>query len=75
MHSQKNPEEAVKIIAHDLLMGKVFQENIGIIRAYHSFPKFKSNLLEVDYRDYFKWLREKLIHWQQIYDSREYQNH
>ncbi|CAB3979299.1 PREDICTED: uncharacterized protein LOC107327384 [Paramuricea clavata] len=60
-HSQKNPEEGVKIIAHDLLMGEVFHKKEKR-QGYHSFSKFKSNLLDVDYRDYFKWIREKLIH-------------
>lgn len=54
-HSQKNPEEAVKIIAHDLLMGEVFHKKEKR-QGYHSFSKFKSNLLDVDYRDYFNSL-------------------
>ena len=73
LHSQKNPEEAVKIIAHGLLMGQVFQKKEHR-KGYPSFSKFKSNLLDVDYRDFFKWFKEKLAHWKQIYESRRFHN-
>ena len=37
LHSQKNPEEAVKIIAHGLLMGQVFQKKEHR-KGYPHFP-------------------------------------
>jgi hypothetical protein len=73
LHRQKNPEEAVKIIIHDLLYGKVFQKNHKR-EGYKSFPKFKSNILDVDCREYFKWMRDKLADWKKIYEIRKVNN-
>lgn len=66
-HGSKNPEEAVEIIVNDLLKGKVFEKLPGR-SGYPSFAKFKSNILDLDYRDFFQWSRDKLKEWKGIYE-------
>ena len=66
-HGSKNPEEAVEIIVNDLLKGKAFEKLPGR-SGYPSFAKFKSNILDLDYRDFFQWSRDKLKEWKGIYE-------
>ena len=65
----RNPEEAVEIIANDLLKGKVFEKLPGR-SGYPSFAKFKSNILDLDYRDFFQWSKE----WKGIYEVADHRN-
>lgn len=66
-HGSRNPEEAVEIIVNDLRKGKVFEKLPG--RSGHpSFAKFKSNILDLDHRDFFQWSRGKLKEWKGIYE-------
>ena len=58
-HGSKNPEEAVEIIVNDLLKGNIFEQQPGR-SGYPSFAKFKSNILDVDYRDFFSGQRTGL---------------
>ena len=67
-HGSKNAEEAVNIIVKDLLEGKVFQKTDGR-PGYPSFPKFKSNIIDIDYRDFFKWTKDCLNHWKGVYET------
>ena len=64
-HGSKNPEEAIQIIVKDLLDGKVFQKTNGRT-GYPSFPKFKSNVIDIDYREFFKWIKDCLNHWKGV---------
>ena len=67
-HGSKNPEEAVQIVVKDLLDGKVFQKTNG--RAgYPTFPKFTSNVIDIDYRDFFKWTKDCLNRWKGVYET------
>ena len=66
-HGSKNPEEAVQIIVNDLLKGNVFEQQPGR-SGYPSFAKFKSNILDVDYRDFFQWSKDRLREWKGIYE-------
>ena len=51
-HGNTDPEETVSIIVKDLISGKVFETSPGR-KGYPSFQKFKSNVLDIDYRDFF----------------------
>lgn len=64
-HGSKNPEEAVEIIVNDLLKGNIFEQQPGR-SGYSSFAKFKSNILDVDYRDFFQWSKDRLREWKGI---------
>lgn len=66
-NGSKNSEEAVEIIVNDLLRGSVFGQRPGR-SGYRSFAKFKSNILDVDYRDFFQWSKDRLREWQGIYE-------
>ena len=66
-HGSKNPEEAVEIIVNDLLKGNIFEQQPGR-SGYSSFAKFKSNILDVDYRDFFQWSKDRLREWKGIYE-------
>ena len=66
-HGSKNPSEAVNIMVNDLLKGKVFEKLPGR-KGYPSFPKFKSNVLEIDHRDFFQWARDRFRDWKGIYE-------
>ncbi|XP_028412550.1 uncharacterized protein LOC114535442 [Dendronephthya gigantea] len=67
-HKNKDVEDALRIIINDLLQGKVFKKANG--RAgYPSFPKFPSNILDIDYRDFFQWIKGHLNHWKAIYET------
>ena len=66
-HGSKNPEEAVEVIVNDLLKGNVFGHRPGR-SGYPSFAKFKSNILDVDYRDFFQWSKDRLREWKAIYE-------
>ena len=64
-HGSKNPEEAVEIIVNDLLKSNVSEQQPGR-SGYSSFAKFKSNILDVDYRDFFQWSKDRLREWKGI---------
>ena len=51
-HGNTDPEETVSIIVKDLISGKVFETSPGR-KSYPSFQKFKSNVLDIDYTDFF----------------------
>ena len=70
-HGNKDPEEAVNIIVNDLLKGKVFEKSPGR-KGYQSFPNFKSNLLDIDYRDFFQWAKDRFDEWKGIYEVAEH---
>lgn len=70
-HGSKDPEEAVSIIVNDLIRGKVFEKSPGR-QGYPSFPKFKTNVLDIDYRDFFKWAKERFHEWKGIYEVAEH---
>lgn len=70
-HGSKNPEEAVTITVNDLLQGRVFHKVPGR-PGYHSFPDFKSNILDIDYRNFFQWAKDCLKHWKGIYEATEH---
>lgn len=66
-HGSENPGEAVEIIVNDLIKGNVFQR-LPARSGYPSFSKFKSNILDIDYRDFFQWSKDKLKEWKGIYE-------
>ena len=37
--------------------------------TWPSFQKFRPDILDVDYRDFFAWAREKLDEWKGIYEG------
>lgn len=51
-YGSKNLEEVVEIIVNDLFKGKVFEKLFGRF-GYLLFVKFKLNILDFDYRDFF----------------------
>lgn len=66
-HGEKNKDESVKSIAADLLQGKVFDHIPG--RYYPGFERCKSNILDIEYRDFFTWAKNHLKHWKGIYET------
>ena len=70
-HGSKDPEETVSIIVNDLLKGKVFEQLPGRT-GYPSFPNFKSNVLDIDYRDFFQWAKDRFCDWKAIYEVAEH---
>lgn len=70
-HGSKDPQEAVAIVVNDLLRGKVFDKTLGR-QGYPSFPKFKSNVLDIDYRDFFQWAKDRFREWKGIYEVAEH---
>ena len=69
-HGSKDPEEAVSIIVNDLIKGKAFERSVDR-HGYPSFPKFKTNVLVIDYRDFFQWTKERFNEWKGIYEVAE----
>ena len=67
-HGSKNTAETVQSMANDLLQGNVFQCIPGRER-YQSFKKFKSNILDIDYRDFFSWVNNHLKQWKGVYET------
>ena len=51
-HGNTDPEGTVSIIVKDLISRKMFETSPGR-KGYPSFQKFKSNVLDIDYRDFF----------------------
>jgi hypothetical protein len=37
--------------------------------GHPSFKKFKSNILDIDYRDLFAWAKKHLNEWKGIYET------
>lgn len=70
-HGSKDPEEAVEVIVNDLLLGNVFEKVPGR-SGYPSFAKFRSNILDIDYRDFFQWAKDRLNEWKAIYEVAEH---
>lgn len=70
-HGSKNPEEAVTITVNDLLQGRVFHKLPGR-PGCHSFPTFTSNILDIDYRNFFQWAKNGLNQWKGIYETTEH---
>ncbi|CAB4013368.1 Hypothetical predicted protein [Paramuricea clavata] len=64
---EKNKDESVKSIAADLLQGKVFDHISG--RYHPGFERCKSNILDIEYRDFFTWAKNHLKHWKEIYET------
>ena len=67
-HGYKNSTETVQSIATDLLQGEVFKYTAGR-DGYPSFRNFKSNILDIGYRDFFQWTRNRLKQWKGIYET------
>ena len=67
-HRNKNAAETVQSMANDLLQGNVFQCIPGR-ESYQSFKKFKSNILDIDYRDIFSWVNNHLKQWRGVYET------
>lgn len=66
-HGNTDPEETVSIIVKDLISGKVFETSPGR-KGYPSFQKFKSNVLDIDYRDFFQWAKDRFHDWKAVYE-------
>ena len=67
-HGNKTNTETVQSIAKDLIQGNVFQYTPGR-ESYPSFKKFKSNILDIDYRDFFSWIHNHLKQWKGVYET------
>lgn len=67
-HGNKNSKETVQSIINDLLQGNVFQFIPGR-DGYQAFKKFKSNILDIDYRDFFSWIQNHLKNWIGVYET------
>ena len=65
-HGAKNSDESVKSVATDLLQGKVFDCIPG---RYPGFKIFKSNIIDIEYRDFFSWAKNHLKQWKGIYET------
>ena len=67
--SKTDPTEAVTQIVTDLIAEDAFIYSPGR-EGYPSFPKFNANLLEgLDYRDLYRWIKDKLPDWSKIYEQ------
>jgi len=64
--ANKKQEEAVIQITSDLMDRKAFQYTSGR-PGYESFPTFDANIINLDYRDLHKWIKEHLQLWSSIY--------
>lgn len=62
-YGSKDLEEVVFIIVNDFIRGKVFEKLLG---------KFKINVFDIDYRDFFQWVKEWFYEWKGIYEVVEY---
>ena len=67
-HGIKTKVETVRSITKDLLSGNVFCYTPGR-EGYASFKHFKSNILDIDYRDFFTWAKDHLKKWKAIYET------
>lgn len=70
-YGSKDLEEVVFIIVNDFIRGKVFEKLLGR-QGYFFFFKFKINVFDIDYRDFFKWVKERFYEWKGIYEVVEY---
>ena len=52
-HGTKNPQQAVNIILTDLINAQVFHYTPGRC-GYPSFKNMKENVVDIDFRDFFK---------------------
>jgi len=66
-HGNRNCSETVASIVTDLLEGNVF--NYVPNRGYPSFRNFKSNILDIDYRNFFSWTHRHLKQWKGVYET------
>lgn len=66
-HGIKTSKETVHSITHDLIQGDVFTYTQGR-EGYNSFKNFKSNIIDIDYRNFFTWAKEHLKQWEGIYE-------
>lgn len=67
-HGIKTSTETVNSITHDLMQGRVFTFTPGR-EGYPSFHNCKSNILDIDYRDFFAWAKDHLRKWKGIYEK------
>ena len=67
-HGTNEPEKSVKIIVDDLIKGNVFEYNSSR-QGYASFSHFDSAMINVDYRKFFFWARDKINTWKGIYET------
>jgi len=67
-HGNKQCNEIVTTIVNDLVQGKVFQYTPSR-EGYPSFKKFKDNVIDCDYRDFFSWASNHFKHWKAIYET------
>lgn len=67
-HGNKSSKETVQSIVNDLLQGNVFQFKPGR-EGYKAFKTFKSNILDIDYRDFFSWIKNHLKNWEGVYET------
>jgi hypothetical protein len=68
--SIRGNEESVRQITMDLMDQKAFNPTPGR-EGYPSFPKFSGDLIQgLDYRDMYKWMRDKLKEWDSIYNRK-----
>ena len=67
--SKTDPTEAVTQIVTELTAQDAFIYTPGR-EGYPSFPKFNANLLGgLDYRDLYRWIKDKLSDWSKIYEQ------
>ncbi len=67
-HGSKTSTETVHSITDDLMQRNVFNYTPGR-EGYKSFKNFKSNIIDIDYRDFFTWAKEHLKHWEGVYET------
>lgn len=72
-HGTKDPEQAVNIILKDLIDGNVFLHTPGRC-GYPSFKAFKQNVVQLDFRDFFKWAHDHFTTWKGIYENPQRNN-
>ena len=72
-HGIKDPDEAVKIIVTDVLNGNVFNHTPGR-DGYPSFKKMKGSIVDLDFRDFFKWAHNHFKTWKAIYENPQRNN-
>ena len=65
-HRSNKKDEAVVQIVNDLTAKKVFSFTRGR-DGYPTFPNFKANIINLDYRDLHKWIKEHLKLWESVY--------
>ena len=72
-HGTKDPEQAVSIILKDLIDGNVFLHTPGRC-GYPSFKAFKQNVVQLDFRDFFKWAHDHFTTWKGICENPQRNN-